>query len=115
MTNDDEIHAEVQAALRRAIPGIVTSMGKDATDPETAPTKRMQAMDILLRVAVGPSGRPADEADAAAARDARGALSRALPLLEQAIKTSKSARIVSRASKLVERIRRSLGPGWAQG
>ena len=84
------IEVEVQKIMRDALPGVVKSMGKIATDANASATKRLEAMGVLLRVVRGPNHRAADSAEIAAGHDARIALSDAAPFLEQIVKSHKS-------------------------
>jgi len=61
-----------------ALPAIVKSMGKIATDANASATNRLEAMGILLRVVRGPNNCAAD---IATGRDAQIALSDAAPFL----------------------------------
>jgi hypothetical protein len=97
------IEAEVQKIMDDALPAIVKSMGKIATDANASATNRLEAMGILLRVVRGPNNCAAD---IAAGRDAQIALSDAAPLLEQIVKSHKSKRIRWRAAKLTSHISR---------
>jgi hypothetical protein len=47
------IEAEVQKIMDDALPAIVKSMGKIATDANASATDRLEAMGILLRVSEG--------------------------------------------------------------
>jgi hypothetical protein len=98
------IEADVQKIMRDALPGVVKSMGKIATDANASATKRLEAMGVLLRVVRGPNHRAADSAEIAAGHDARVALSDAAPFLEQIVKSHKSKRVRSRAAKLTSHI-----------
>ena len=73
------------------LPGLVESLGTLATDLTASIFNRLEAIEILLRLAVGPRKRPADGIDVAASRDARIVLSDAAPFLFQ-IMTSKDNR-----------------------
>jgi len=97
------IETEVQKIMDDALPAIVKSMGKIATDANASATNRLEAMGILLRVVRGPNNCAAD---IAAGRDAQIALSDAAPFLEQIVKSHKSKRIRWRAAKLTSHISR---------
>jgi hypothetical protein len=97
------IEAEVQKIMDDALPAIVKSMGKIATDANASATNRLEAMGILLRVVRGPNNCAAD---IAAGRDAQIALSDAAAFLEQIAKSHKSKRIRWRAAKLTNHISR---------
>jgi hypothetical protein len=71
--------------------GLVESLGTLATDSTASIFNRLEAIEILLRLAIGPRIRPADGIDVAASRDARIVLSDAAPFLLQ-IMTSKDHR-----------------------
>jgi hypothetical protein len=73
------------------LPGLVESLGTLATDSTASIFNRLEAIEILLRLAIGPRKRPADGIDVAASRDARIVLSDAAPFLLQ-IMTSKDNR-----------------------
>lgn len=73
------------------LPGLVESLGTLATDSTASIFDRLEAIEILLRLAIGPRKRPADGIDVAASRDARIVLSDAAPFLVQ-IMTSKNNR-----------------------
>jgi len=73
------------------LPGLVESLGTLATDSTASIFNRLEAIEILLRLAIGPRKRPADGIDVAASHDARIVLSDAAPFLVQ-IMTSKNNR-----------------------
>jgi hypothetical protein len=104
MATDADMRAMVQDMLIGSVPRIVESMGEMATRPKTSATNRLQAIEILLRIAVGPSGRPREQTDIVASADASTALSRAVPFLDEIVKSHTSARIRTRALKLAVRI-----------
>jgi hypothetical protein len=104
MATDDDMRAMVQNILIGSVPRIVESMGEMATKPETSATNRLHAVEILLRIAPGPSGRPSEDTDIVAADNARTALSRAVPFLVEIVNSHTSARIRARARKLAGRI-----------
>jgi hypothetical protein len=84
------IEAEVQKIMDDALPAIVKSMGKIATDANASATNRLEAMGILLRVVRGPNNCAAD---IAAGRDAQIALSDAAPFLEQIANPNYAAQV----------------------
>jgi hypothetical protein len=98
------IEEEVQKIFREALPGAVKSLGEIAADPNASATNRLHAIGLLLHFAVGPGDRPAHPLEIVAAHDARAVLSNAVPFLEQAAKSHKSARIRLRAAKLANLI-----------
>jgi hypothetical protein len=92
---------KMQTIIRPTIPAVVKSMGEVATNANTSATTRLKAIELLLRVAIGPSTRPSEPSDVVNGRNARTALSRALPFLEQIVTTHKSPRMRLKAAKLV--------------
>jgi len=86
------------------LPVVVKNMSKVAADSNAAPRERLKAIKLLLRVAMGPSNRPAEDTDVVAARDARNILSDATIYLGQIIKSTRSERIRSMAMELAIRI-----------
>jgi hypothetical protein len=106
---------QLSSALRRAAQSRGAAldrpnMGGIAIEPKASATKRMQAIDILLRIAMGSNGHPFEAPEAVAGLDARTALSRAAPFLDEIAKSQASTRIRARAANLVARVR-ALGPG----
>ena len=95
------IEAEVQKIMDDALPAIVKSMGKIATDANASATNRLEAMGILLRVVRGPNNCAAD---IPAGRDAQIALSDAAPFLKQIVRSHKSKHIRARATTLTRHI-----------
>jgi len=91
---------DIQAVLRTNLPVVVKNMSKVANDSNAAQRERLKAIELLLRVAMGPSDRAADDTDVVAARDARNALSDTAIYLEQVINSTKSKRIRLRAVEL---------------
>ena len=91
--------------IGEALPAMVERMSEIATDPNAEETQRLTAMELLVRVATGPSNRVADDMDNVAGRDARNALSAATPFLQQIIKSTESRHILSRALELAVRFR----------
>jgi hypothetical protein len=96
MTTEDEM----QEMLRGSLPKVAASLAKIATDPKGSATRRLKSIELLLRLARGPTTRTADYRDAANARVAREALVPAVPFLDQLAKEHSSDRIRSRAAKL---------------
>ena len=92
--------ADVKAALRADRLAVVKNMSKVAGDPTAAAIERLRAMELLVRIAMGPSNRPADDVDVVAARDARNALSNASLSLEQVIRSRRPGGTRARAVKL---------------
>ena len=82
------------------LPGLVECLGRLATDL-TAPTfNRLEAIDLLLRLAIGPRNRPANSIDVVASRYARFALSDTAPFLDQTMTSNNRARIRLHAATL---------------
>jgi hypothetical protein len=65
------------------LPGLIESLGRLATDSAATTFNRLEAIDLLLRLAIGPRNRPSENTDVAAGRDARIALWGAVPFLDQ--------------------------------
>jgi hypothetical protein len=84
---------------------VVKNVSKVASDPKAATRERLKAIGLLLRIAMGPSNRPAEDMDVVASRDARNALFDAAPFLEEIIKKSRRLGWNSlRAARLASRI-----------
>ena len=105
MLTGAEVRARLQAILNAAVKG----MSDRATGASTSAPQRLAAIEALMRVVEGPKKRPSDPSDIARGCDARAALSRAAPLLEQMATSHTTARVRARAAKLVIRIG-ELGP-----
>ena len=73
------------------LPGLVENLGTLATNSAASIFNRLEAIEILLCLAIGPRKRPADGIDVATSRDARIVLSDVVPFLVQ-IMTSKNNR-----------------------
>ena len=83
------------------LPGLVESLGTLATDLTASDFNRLEAIEILLRLAIGPRNRPADRIDVAASRNARIVLSDTAPILDQTmISKNNRARIRLQAASL---------------
>ena len=83
------------------LPGLVESLGTLATDSTASVFNRLEAIEILLRLAIGPRNRPADRIDVAASRNARIVLSGCCPFLDQTmISKNNQARIRLQAASL---------------
>jgi hypothetical protein len=102
MTTEDEM----QEMLRGLLPKVATSLAKSATDPKASAANPLKSVELLLRLARGPTTRAGDDRDAANADAARDGLERAVPFLEQLAKGHSSDRIRSRAAKLRAAIRK---------
>ena len=96
----------IETALPSALRLVVKNMSKVASDPKASDAReRLKAMGLLLRIAMGPSNRPAEDMDVVASRDARNALFDAAPFLEEIIKKSRRLGWNSvRAARLASRI-----------
>jgi hypothetical protein len=75
------------------LPGLIECLDRVATDSSVSALNRLEAIEILLRLAIGPRSRSADSTDLAASRDARIALSDAAPFLHQVMESNNRARI----------------------
>ena len=83
------------------LPGLIESLGTLATDSTASVFNRLEAIEILLRLAIGPRNRPADRIDVAASRNAKMLLSDAAPFLDQTmISKNNRARIRLQAASL---------------
>jgi hypothetical protein len=83
------------------LPGLVESLGTLAIDSTASVFNRLEAIEILLRLAIGPRNRPADRIDVAASRNAIIVLSDAAPFLHQTmISKNNRARIRLQAASL---------------
>lgn len=102
------IESEVQKR-GDVLPGLIESLGALARNSSATILNRFQAVDLLMRLAIGPRARPADNADLAASRCARIALSDAASFLEQAMtSTEHRARVRLHAACLARLIGRIL-------
>jgi len=81
--------------VRVEIPAAVKVMGEMASNPAIKPAVRLWAVELLLRVGT---------TDHRASTDAKTYLYRAVPLLEQLIRSRSSARAISRATRLARQI-----------
>lgn len=82
------------------LPGLVECLGMLATDSSASTFNRLGAIDLLLRLAIGPRNRPANSIDVAASRNARFALSGAAPFLNETMTSNNRARIRLHAATL---------------
>jgi len=73
------------------LPGLIECLGRLATDSAATTFNRLEAIDLLLRLAIGPRNRPPQSIDVAASHNARMALWDAVPFLDQTM-TSKNHR-----------------------
>jgi hypothetical protein len=96
--------AEARARLQAILDDAVKGMSDRATGAATSAPQRLAAIEGLMRVVEGPKKRPSDPSDEARGCDARAALSRAAPFLQQMATSHTTARVRARAAKLVIRI-----------
>jgi hypothetical protein len=82
------------------LPGLIESLGRLATDSTASTLNRLEAIELLLRLATGPRNRPANSIDVVASRNARFALSDTAPFLDQTMTSNKRARIRLHAATL---------------
>jgi hypothetical protein len=80
--------------------GLVECLGTLAVDSTASTFNRLEAIDLLLRLAIGPRNRPANCIDAVVSRNARFALSGAAPFLDQTMTSNARARIRLHAATL---------------
>jgi hypothetical protein len=91
------------------LPGLVETLGRLAADSTASTFNRLEAVDLLLRLAIGPRNRPADSIDAVASRNARFALSDVAPFLDQTMASNNRARIRLHAAGLARFVRNLSG------
>jgi hypothetical protein len=82
------------------LPGLVECLGRLAADSTASTFNRLEAVDLLLRLAIGPRNRPADSIDVVASRNARFALSDVVPFLDRTMASKSRARIRLHAASL---------------
>jgi hypothetical protein len=93
------VESEVQT--RDVLPGLIECLERLATDSTASTLNRFEAINILLRLAVGPRYRIADSIDVEASRRARIALSVAASFLHQTMTSNNHrARIRLHAASL---------------
>jgi hypothetical protein len=92
------------------LPGLIECLGRLAADSSASIFNRFEAINLLLRLAIGPRYRPADSVDIAASRHAGVALSDAAFFLDQMM-TSKNyrARIRLHAASLASLVTKVCG------
>lgn len=91
VTNAEQLREMALAA----VPTVVKNMGQMAIGPKTSATNRLKATELLLRVA---------RSKHASARDARAALSKAVPALRKVAATHNSVGICAKANRLIAAI-----------
>lgn len=112
--------AESQIQKKRdVLPGLIESLRRLATDSTASILNRFEAIDLLLRFAIGPRYRPADSIDVDASRHAITALSDAISFLYQAM-TSNNNRAWIRLhaaslASLATKVSGSYVPGCKKG
>jgi hypothetical protein len=100
--------AESEAQINGGIlPGLVECLGRLATDSTASTVNRLEAVDLLLRLAIGPRNRPANSIDVVASRNALVALSDTAPFLHQTMTSNHRARIRLHAATLVRLVSRT--------
>src|SRR5580704_13066591 len=92
------------------LPGLVVCLGRLATDSTASTFNRLEAIDLLLRLAIGPRNRPTTDIDVVASRDARSALSDAAPFLDQTMTSNNRARIRLHAATLARLVSKTFHP-----
>ena len=80
--------------------GLVECLGRLAADSAATTINRLEAIDLLLRLAIGPRNRPADGTDVVASRDARFALSETASFLAETMVSNNRARIRLHAASM---------------
>jgi hypothetical protein len=92
------------------VSSLIESLGRLATDSTASILNRFEAIDLLLRLAIGPRCRPADGVDVAASLHARIALSDSLFFLDQLMTANGNrARIRLHAASLARLVRHVCG------
>jgi hypothetical protein len=92
------------------LPGLVECLERLATDSTASIFNRFEAIELLLRLAMGPRHRPADSDDVDAGRHARVALSTAASFLDRTMKSNNDrARIRLHAASLASLVTKVFG------
>ena len=92
------------------LPGLIESLRRLGTDSTASIFNRFEAIDLLLRLAIGPRYRPADSTDVAASRHARIALSETICFLDETMTSNDNrARIRLHAASLARLVRKVSG------
>jgi hypothetical protein len=87
--------------------GLIESLGRLAADSTASIFNRFEAIDLLLRLAVGPRYRPADSIDVATTLHARIALSDTVSFLDRTMTSNDNrARIRLHAASLARLVRK---------
>jgi len=93
--------------------GLVESLGRLAADSTTSIISRFEAIDLLLRLAIGPRHRGADGVDVTASRHARITLANVGWFLDQTMtSTDNRARIRLHAASLSRLVTTVAGRYW---
>jgi hypothetical protein len=95
MTTESEVQTKGDTRA-----GIVECLGRLAADSAATTINRLEAIDLLLRLAIGPRNRTADGIDAVASRNARFALSDTASFLDETMMSNNRARIRLHAASL---------------
>jgi hypothetical protein len=82
------------------LPDLVGCLDRVAMDSSVSAFNRLEAIEILLRLAIGPRSRSADSTDVAASRSARIALLDTAPFLHEVMESNNRARIRLHAASL---------------
>jgi hypothetical protein len=92
------------------LPGLIQCLGRLATDSTASIFNRFEAIDLLLRLAIGPRYRSADGVDVTAGLHARIALSDTVPFLDETMTSNDNrARIRLHAASLARLVRKVSG------
>ena len=93
--------AESRAEMGDALPRLIECLGRVATDSSASICNRFDAIELLLRIGLGPRQRCPDRIDAAASRHARIALAEAASFLDRTMNSNNNrARIRLHAASL---------------
>lgn len=92
-----------------ALSGLVECLGRLAADSAATTISRLEAIDLLLRLAIGPRNRPVDSIDVVASRNARFALSDVTPFLDRTMTSNNRARIRLHAASLARLVSKLSG------
>jgi hypothetical protein len=101
--------SEVQTK-NEVLPGLVECLGKLATDSTASTVNRLEAIDLLVRLAIGPRNRAADGVDVVTCQNARIVLSEASQFLDQTMTSNNNrARLRLRAASLASLVGKLAG------
>ena len=94
------------------LPALIECLGRLVADSTASIFNRLEAIDLLLRIALGPRHRPTDSTDVEASRHARVALSGATFFLDQTMTSNNNrARIRLHAASLASLVNSCIGHG----